>query len=140
MGDYGADTDAAEETPELVKVCQEVRSGRREPAAFDATFSRAAIFVQRLPDRPGVVASTLPGKGRWVLAFSTRQRLANACGDVPWLSTTGADLLNQLPDGLGVLVDIGDDHGLPLLPQPASRARFHGTRLPPRPAHDHGSH
>lgn len=105
----------------------------RAADAFDAGFARATVFVQRLPDRPGVVASVLPGKGRWVLAFSTLQRLANHCGDAQWLlSTTGADLLTQLPHGLGVLVDIGDEHGLPLLPQPSGPARFGGAKLPPR--------
>lgn len=131
---YGADTDEPEADPTLVTVCREVRAGQREPDAFDAEFAHATVFVQRLPDRPGVVASVLPGKGRWVLAFSTPQRLARQCGDVPWLGATGADLLQQLPHGLGVLVDVGDEHGLPLLPQPGGPARFGGAKLPPRPA------
>lgn len=74
--------------------------------------------------------STLPGKGAWVLAFSTLERFAAFGPDKPWLSTTGADLLAQLPPGIGVLLDVGDEHGLPLLPQPDGPARFGGAVLP----------
>lgn len=116
----------------MVTVCREIRAGVQTPDAFDTEFARATVFVQRLPDRPGVLASVLPGKGRWVLAFSTLQRLASHCGDAHWLSTSGADLLKQLPHGLGVLVDIGDEHGLPLLPQPNGPVRFGGAKLPPQ--------
>lgn len=135
VGGYGADTNDAM----LVAVCREVRSGQRNPGAFDTEFARAKVFAQRLPDRPGVVASVLPGKGRWVLAFSTAQRLVTQCGNVPWLATVGEDLLKQLPRGVGVLVDIGDDHGLPLLPQPDGPARFGGAKLPPRPVGGRGA-
>lgn len=131
---YGSDSGDPEDDSELVMVCKLVRAGERAPEAFDAEFNRSTVFAQRLPDRPGVVASVLPGKGRWVLVFSTSQRLARQCGDVAWLSRTGADLLKQLPLGLGVLLDIGDEHGLPLLPQPSGPARFGGAKLPPRPA------
>ncbi|TWE30275.1 SseB family protein [Prauserella muralis] len=119
--------------PELVTVSREVWRRRQEPSAFDRAFAQATVYAERLPDRPGVVASSLPGKGRWVLAFSTLERLERRLGAVPWLSTTGSDLLDQLPHGLGVLLDVGDEHGLPLLPQPGGRARFGGARLPPRP-------
>lgn len=118
----------------MVSVCRDVRAGRRDPKAFDAAFAEATVFAQRWIDRPGVMASDITGKGRWVLAFSSYERLVRQVGDVPWLSTTGADLLEQLPYGLGVLLDVGDDHGLPLLPQPRARARFGGARLPPRPS------
>lgn len=129
---YGEDSDASDHDPPLVSVCRQVRTGERTPEAFDTEFKRATVFARRLPDRPGVITSSLPGKGRWVLAFSTPQRLAKQCGDGPWLSTTGADLLTQLPHGLGVLLDIGDDHGLSLLPRPDGPARFGGAKLPPR--------
>lgn len=119
--------------PELVAVCRAVRAGQETPAAFDAAFMRATVYVERQPSRPGVVARRMPGKGSWVLAFSTEQRLGQACGEVAWLSTTGADLLDLLPRGLGVLLDVADPHGLPLLPQPEGRARFDGALLPPRP-------
>lgn len=119
--------------PELVAVCRAVRAGHERPAAFDAAFARAKVYVQRQLDRPGVIARRLPGKGSWVLAFSTEERLGQVCGEVAWLSTTGADLLASLPHGLGVLLDVADPHGLPLLPQPEGPARFDGAVLPPLP-------
>ncbi|WP_258342228.1 SseB family protein [Saccharopolyspora gregorii] len=121
--------------PDLVLIALDVRARRRDPGEFDAAFAGAALYVRRTQDRVGVMAAELPGKGRWVLAFSSLARLARHSGDVSWLSTTGADLLDQLPRGLGVLVDVDDPHGLPLLPQPhGGRARFGGASLPPRPA------
>lgn len=116
-----------------MSVCRDVRARRRGPGAFDAAFAQARIFAQRWEKQPGLMASVIPGQGRWVLTFSSRERLVRQLGDVPWLSTTGADLLEQLPRGMGVLLDIGDDHGLPLLPQPDARARFEGALLPSRP-------
>lgn len=121
--------------PEVVAVCRAVRAERESPAVFDAAFARATVFVERQPSRPGVVARRLPGKGSWVLAFSTEQRLGQVCGEVAWLSTTGADLLGLLPYGLGILFDVNEPHGLPLLPQPEGRARFDGSDLPPRAGH-----
>jgi type III secretion system (T3SS) SseB-like protein len=76
------------------------------------------------------MVSMLPGKGPWVLAFSTLERLAAFGQDRPWLSTTWADLLAHLPPGIGVLLDVGEDHGLPLLPQPDGPARFADAVLP----------
>jgi hypothetical protein len=127
-----ADTDERDDEPQLVLVAREVRASRRHPVDFDAAFARATVHIQRTRDRPGVMVSELPGKGRWVLVFSTPERLARCIGDCAWLSTTGAHLLDQLPVGLGVLLDVQDSHSLPLLPQPRGRARFGGAVLPPR--------
>lgn len=77
-----------------------------------------------------MMVSSLPGKGSWVLAFSTAERLAAFGQDQPWLRTTGADLLALLPPGIGVLFDVGEDHGLPLLPQSNGPARFAGAVVP----------
>ncbi|MCA1278981.1 SseB family protein [Saccharopolyspora sp. 7B] len=128
------DLDAQSE-PDLVLIAHDVRARRRDPGEFDAAFAGATLYVHRPQDRVGVMAAELPGRGRWVLAFSSLARLAHHSGDVPWLSTTGADLLDQLPRALGVLVDVDDPHGLPLLPQPhGGRPRFGDATLPPKPA------
>lgn len=117
--------------PEIVRIARDVRSLRRRPAEFDGAFAQAAVFARRITgNRPGVMVSNLPGKGSWVLAFSTPERLAAFGQDKPWLRTTGADLLVQLPPGIGVLFDVGEDHGLPLLPQPHGPARFAGAVSP----------
>lgn len=127
-----ADGDERDDEPQLVLIAREVRARRRPPGDFDAAFTRATVHVQRTHDRPGVVVAEVPGKGRWVLVFSTPERLARCIGDCMWLSTTGADLLEQLPFGLGVLLDVQDSHSLPLLPQPEGCARFGGAALPPK--------
>ncbi|MDQ3577716.1 MAG: SseB family protein [Actinomycetota bacterium] len=117
--------------PEVVRVAQDVRAGRRPPAEFDAAFATAVVYARRTSDeRPGVLVSMLPGKGQWVLAFSTPERLAALDQDTPWLSTSGADLLARLPQGIGVLLDVGEDHGLPLPPRPDGPARFADATSP----------
>lgn len=110
--------------PGLVWVAGEVRAARQRPEAFDAAFAEATVFVQRLWERVGVMTADLPDRGRWVLAFSTLPRLARYASGVPWLSTSGSDLLDQLPPGVGVLLDVEDAHGLPLLPHGDARPRF----------------
>ncbi|MGH3965176.1 MAG: SseB family protein [Pseudonocardiaceae bacterium] len=123
-------TGSATTEPEIVHIARGVRTLRRGPAEFDAAFVRAAVFAHRTTgERPGVMVSSLPGKGSWVLAFSTPERLAAFGQDKPWLRTTGADLLAQLPPGIGVLFDVGEDHGLPLLPQPDGPAKFAGAAV-----------
>lgn len=117
--------------PEVVRVARDVRARRLEPAAFDMAFGRATIYARRsTSERPGIMVSRLPGKGPWVLAFSTLERLIAFDHDAAWFSMSGADLLAQLPARIGVLLDVGEDHGLPLLPQPAGPARFADAFLP----------
>lgn len=127
------DTVAQAGAAELVAVAAAVRGGRAEPAEFDATFVTATVYARRSTDAVGVIAANLGDKGRWVLAFSSEERFARSHGDAAWASMTGADLLAQLPPGVGVLLDLGSEHGLPLLPQPQGPARFGGAQLPPRP-------
>lgn len=117
------DVGSAESEPDLVAVAREVRAGRRDPGEFDRAFAVATVYAQR-PRVPGVMTAELSGKGRWVPVFSTVERLARFAGECDYFATTGADLLEQLPTGLGVLVDIQDSHGLPLLPRRDGRAWF----------------
>ncbi len=55
------------------------------------------------------------GRGTWTFVFSTPQRLAAHYGDCDLYATTGADLLEQLPVGVGVMLDPDDDHRTPIL-------------------------
>jgi hypothetical protein len=120
-----------DEEPGIVRVAAAVRRRRLPPAEFDAAFADATVYVRRTSgDRPGVMVSSIPGKGQWVLAFSTLERFAAFGQDKPWLSATGSDLLTQLRPGIGVLFDLGEDHGLPLLPQRDGPAKFAGADLP----------
>ncbi|WP_243793887.1 SseB family protein [Saccharopolyspora gloriosae] len=121
MRDVGMDLDE----PSIVRIAGAVRSLRSKAAEFDAAFAQATVYAQRSrSQRPGVIVSMLPDNSQWVLAFSTMERLAAFHKDVPWMCTTGEDLLEQLPPAIGVLFDVGEEHGLPLIPQPNGAARF----------------
>jgi hypothetical protein len=114
--------------PEIVRVSREVRTVPRAPDEFDTAFAEALVYARRTTGgRPGVMVSTLPGRGRWVLAFSTPERLAAFGRDRAWLRMRGADLLAELPAGVGVLFDPGEDHGLPLLPRVSGPPKFAGV-------------
>lgn len=103
-----ADGDAGAE-PEVVCVARDILAGRRHPDELDAAFAAATVYGQR-PDAPGVMVASLPGQGQWTLVFSTIERLAAYAGDCAYFATTGADLLAQLPPGVGALLDAGDCH------------------------------
>jgi hypothetical protein len=77
-------------------------------------FAQATVYGRR-PARPGVETVDVAGRGRWTFVFSTPQRLAAHFGDCDFYATTGADLLEQLPIGIGVMLDPDDEHRLPIL-------------------------
>ena len=58
--------------------------------------------------------------------FSSVEQLALARGPVGWFSTTGADLLAQLPAGYDLVLDIAGQHPLRLRP---GAAGVHATVL-----------
>ncbi|MFT7869742.1 MULTISPECIES: hypothetical protein [Amycolatopsis] len=104
----------AESEPVVARCAQEVVAGRRSLHEFDPVFARATVYGRR-PARPGVETVDIVGRGRWTFVFSTPQRLATHFGDCDVYATTGADLLGQLPIGIGVMLDPGDEHRLPIL-------------------------
>lgn len=61
-------------------------------------------------------------KGRWVVAFSSAERLGRYAGNCECFSTSGADLLGLLPDDIGVLLDPQDPHAAPVPPKVARAA------------------
>lgn len=67
-------------------------------------FLVAVVFCERGTD-PGFRALGVRDAGV-VPVFSSVEQLALACGAVPWFSMTGADLLDQLPTGYDVMLDI----------------------------------
>lgn len=75
------------------------------------------------------------GRGTWTFVFSTPQRLAAHYGDCDLYATTGADLLEQLPVGIGVMLDPDDEHQMPILnrmvpPKVLSAMRRQNERQP----------
>ncbi|MEV4149365.1 hypothetical protein AB0J40_37280 [Amycolatopsis sp. NPDC049691] len=98
----------------LASCAREVASGRWGLHEFDPVFARATVYGRR-PARPGVETVDVVGRGRWTFVFSTPQRLAAHFGDCDVYATTGADLLELLPMGIGVMLDPDDEHRLPIL-------------------------
>ncbi|GHG33368.1 MULTISPECIES: hypothetical protein [Amycolatopsis] len=56
--------------------------------------------------------------------FSSLDRLAAHAGECDYLSTTGADFMQMVPTGVGVMVDPDDDHHIPVLIRVASVAEL----------------
>lgn len=110
---YGG-TDNAGDEPAVAIRAQEVTAGQRVIDEFDPVFMRAIVYGRK-PARPGVETVDVAGRGRWTFVFSTPQRLAAHYGDCSYFATTGADLLGQLPVGIGVMLDPDDEHRFPIL-------------------------
>lgn len=108
------------EVPRVVAAARAVLTGHGWPDEFEAVFAQATVFGM-MPDRPGVWATEIPGRGRWTVVFSTVERLAAYAGDCRFFSTTGADLLAQLPQGMGLILDPRDDHRMPVLSRMVQR-------------------
>lgn len=108
------DDQQSEAEPQVVHVAREVTAGRQHPDEFDDAFATATVYGQR-PSTPGVLVAELEGQGKWTLVFSTLERLAGYAGDCTYFATTGADLLEQLPTGIGVMFDAGDQHRRPIV-------------------------
>lgn len=100
--------------PELVVIARAVRAGQLPPDALDSAFDSAIVYAQ-CPPNPGLFVVDVPGYGKWAYVFSTPSRLAAHAGDCQYLSTTGADLLDQAPAGTGIMLDAADDHRYPIL-------------------------
>ncbi|WP_218952256.1 SseB family protein [Amycolatopsis anabasis] len=85
-----------------------------------AAFVEATVYAQR-PERPGVLVADVPGRGLWTVVFSRLERLAAYAGECEYLSTTGADFLDLVPDGVAVMVDPDDEHRFPVLAELMSK-------------------
>jgi hypothetical protein len=87
---------------------------RGDATAVDVgvTLLRSTVFC-RSRSTPGLVASGTPGAGL-IGVFSDLAELALACGAVPWLSSTGADLMTRWPKGYDVALDVASVHAMRL--------------------------
>lgn len=112
------DAEPAEE-PFLVSAARQVRTGQRSHEQFQEAFNEATVYAER-PPRPGVVVWDAGERGRWTVVFSQLQRLAAHAGECSYLATTGADFLDLVPDGIGVMLDPNDEHRFPVLARMAS--------------------
>jgi hypothetical protein len=107
------------EEGELARVARLVLKGERSPEDFHDVFARAQVFARR-PSVPGLFVSQVPGRGRWTVVFSTLDRLAAREGECDYLSAPGTDVLELVPEGVGVMVDPDDEHRFPILTRVAT--------------------
>lgn len=110
-------------TRALSEVAPEAASGSAESVAeLHAVLLDATVYCQRA-DTPGFAAArtqtdAVPGL---VWVFSSPAQLALACGSTPWFSLAGRDLLESLPTGYDLLLDIAGP--APLLIRPSALDR-----------------
>lgn len=110
----GVDRDQREAESRLAVVARQVWTGERGPADFLDAFAGAVVYAERR-EQPGLLVSDLGERGRWMPVFSTPARLYAHAREVPYFFTTGADLLELVPPGVGVMVDPDDEHRFPVL-------------------------
>jgi hypothetical protein len=98
----------------LAVVAQQIWAGSRGPGDFVDTFAGTVVYAQR-PERPALLVTDLGERGRWMVVFSTLKRLAAHAGECDYFATTGGDLLELVPPGVGLMVDPDDEHRYPVL-------------------------
>jgi len=90
--------------PSLADDARDVALGVAPPSQLHEAFLRAVVYCERGTD-PGFQALGASRSGV-VPVFSSPDKLALARGIVPWFAMTGADLLDQLPAGYDLVLDI----------------------------------
>ena len=90
--------------PSLADVARDVARGVADFRRLHEVLLAAVVYCERGAD-PGFRALGVPHAGV-VPVFSSVEQLALARGTVAWFSLTGADLLDQLPAGYDLMLDI----------------------------------
>ncbi|MFC8434784.1 SseB family protein [Streptomyces sp. NPDC057253] len=110
---------------DLPAAASAVLQQKASPDELLAAWLSATVYCAR-PDRPGLyVADT--DDGQVVGVCTSLEELARFAGECDWFSTTGADLLAQLPPGVDIVLD---PSGLrPLRISPAALKVRQGLRL-----------
>jgi hypothetical protein len=98
----------------LADVAAAVKRDEATVAELFETFMRARLYLPR-PPRPGVHHLDIEGR-RVVPVFSSELELARFAGRIEWFSTLGFDLLDLLPAGVVLGLDIASPHRLQLHP------------------------
>jgi SseB protein N-terminal domain len=107
--------------PALVDVARDVAAGRATPADLHAALLASTLYCERGPS-PGFLALGPTGTGAGAVpVFSSVEQLALARGSVAWFSLSGADLLDLLPAGYDVILDIGGASPVRLRPSAVER-------------------
>lgn len=90
--------------PSLADTARDVALGVADSRQLHEVFVSAVLFCER-GTGPGFRALGVPGSGI-VPVFTSVDQLALARGAVAWFSLRGGDLLDQLPTGYDVVLDI----------------------------------
>jgi hypothetical protein len=91
--------------PSLSDVARDVATGAATPEQLHATLLDAVVYCERA-DTPGFRALGAPHAGV-IPVFSSPEQLALARGTVAWFSVTGSELLDLVPAGYDLLLDMG---------------------------------
>jgi hypothetical protein len=97
-------TDA--EATELGPAVHELVTRQIDIDGFVDRFLASRVYTL-CPVRPGVFIMSRPGAAPIVPVWSTVRALRRVMGGFGWLACTGADLVVQLPAGVGFLIDDG---------------------------------
>ncbi|HEX3816168.1 MAG TPA: hypothetical protein VHX59_25295 [Mycobacteriales bacterium] len=95
-----------------VDVARDVALGAAGPGELRRVLRAATTYCER-GARPGFEALGRPGAGA-ICTFTSPEQLAFARGTVPWFSLPGGDLLDLLPAGYDLLLDLGGEAPLRL--------------------------
>ncbi|UUV32265.1 SseB family protein [Amycolatopsis roodepoortensis] len=99
-------------------VARQVKAGLRSPGDVMAVFATSTVYARR-PRRTALLVTELGDRGRWTVVFSSLDRLAVHAGECDYLSTTGDDFMELVPEGVAVMLDPDDGHRFPVLSKAA---------------------
>jgi len=97
-------TDAA--PTELGPAVHELVTRQIDVDEFVDRFLASRVYAL-CPVRPGPFIMSRPGASPIAPVWSTVRALRRVMGGFGWLACTGAELVAQLPDGVGFLIDDG---------------------------------
>jgi len=107
MSAIGAPTLSTEaEATELGQAVHELVTQQIDIDRFVDRFLVSRVYVL-CPVRPGLFVMSRPGAAPIVPVWSTIRALRHVMGGFGWLACTGAELVVQLPAGVGFLIDDG---------------------------------
>ena len=104
IGALTLSTDAA--ATELGHAVHELVTRQIDIDGFVDRFLVSRVYVL-CPVRPGLFVMSRPGGAPIVPVWSTIRALRHVMGGFGWLACTGAELVVQLPAGVGFLIDDG---------------------------------
>lgn len=92
----------------LAEVAKLVAGDGDIPALLDA-LRRARLYCVRMEEHVGFAAIGPPGAGM-VPVFTSEEQLALYAGACEWFSTLGSDVLDLLPPGYDLALDLAGPH------------------------------